>query len=275
MYVPHTHCFEAQCHPHICIKGFTPIHNSCKLSISGCKYTSTFVDVTDSFLGIVKTNILKYHLVISQGRKLEFNKITGHVEWHELRSPYGLTPSSANPNLTFCGSYEKIGHLSLMCFQVAESSAHWISPSKLAPFLHQINNFANNLHLYKGNNHEINGKCQITLHGVPANPTTNLPLLHFGHCYACFKVPQNSTHPFVHAWIDSWLNPSIFISLNASYVVARSLFPFGSSSFHNKASNSSMKLVLTPWTVFKLSNINKADNMEVEDPSNNISMNDP
>ncbi len=44
-----------------------------------------------------------------------------------------------------------------------------------------------------------------------------------------------------------------------------------------------MKLLLTPWTVFKLSNINKADNMEVEDPSNNgveafsnnISMNDP
>jgi hypothetical protein len=87
----------------------------------------------------------------------------------------------------------------------------------------------------------------------------------------------------VHAWIDSWFNPSIFINLNASYVVARSLFPFDSSYLHNKTSNSSMKLLLTPWTVFKLSNINKADNMEVEDPSNNgveafsnnISMNDP
>lgn len=50
-----------------------------------------------------------------------------------------------------------------------------------------------------------------------------------------------------------------------------------------KTSNSSMKLLLTPWTIFKLSNINKADNMEVEDLSdngvevfsNNISMNDP
>jgi hypothetical protein len=56
--------------PYICIKGFTPIHNSCNLSINGYKYTSTFVDVTDSFIRIIKTNIKRYCLVISQGGKL-------------------------------------------------------------------------------------------------------------------------------------------------------------------------------------------------------------
>jgi hypothetical protein len=111
-------------------------------------------------------------------------------------------------------------------------------------------------------------KCAYVME-FPLTQPKNLPLLHFGHCYACFKVPQNSTHPSVHAWIDSWLNSSIFIDLNASYVVARSLFPFGSSSVHNKTNNSSMKLLLTPWIAFKLSNINKANNMEMEDLSNN------
>ncbi len=154
-----------------------------------------------------------------------------------------------------------------MCFQVEESNTHWISRSKLAPFLCQINN----LHLYKGNDHGINGKCQITLHGVHANPTTNLSLLHFGHVMHVSRFPRIAhTHLCMHGLIHGSIQ-------------ARSLFPFGSSSLHNKTSNSSMKLLLTPWVVFKLSNINKADNMEVEDPldngveafSNNISMNDP
>jgi hypothetical protein len=47
------------------------------------------------------------------------------------------------------------------------------------------------------------------------------------------------------------------------------VFPFGSSFFHNKENNSSMKTLFSPWNVFKFNNSNMVDNMLVEDPSNN------
>jgi hypothetical protein len=47
------------------------------------------------------------------------------------------------------------------------------------------------------------------------------------------------------------------------------VFPFGSSYFRNKEKNSSMKTLLSPWTVFKFNNNNMVDNMLIENPSNN------
>jgi len=39
---------------------WTPFHNSCNFSINGHRYTSTFSDVTDSSLGMIKANIKNY-----------------------------------------------------------------------------------------------------------------------------------------------------------------------------------------------------------------------
>jgi len=49
---------------------WTPLHNNCNYSINGCRYTSTFLDATNSVLGMFKVNIKKYHLVTNQGGKL-------------------------------------------------------------------------------------------------------------------------------------------------------------------------------------------------------------
>ncbi len=60
---------------------------------------------------------------------------------------------------------------------------------------------------------------------------------------------------------------STLIILRASYVVTSILFPFGSNSFSNSENNSSMKLLLMPWIVFKVSNNDVVDNMLVDEPS--------
>jgi len=78
---------------------WTLVHRTYNSSISGCRYTSTFSTFTNFFLGIIRANINKYRLVTSQGGKLWFNNIMGHVKWQEPRSPNGFTPLSTYPNL--------------------------------------------------------------------------------------------------------------------------------------------------------------------------------
>jgi hypothetical protein len=65
---------------------WTPLQNSCNSSINGHRYTSMFPNVTNSFLGMFKANIKKYHLMTNQGSKLQLRSITSQVEWQELKS---------------------------------------------------------------------------------------------------------------------------------------------------------------------------------------------
>ncbi len=134
---------------------------------------------------------------------MQFNKITNHVEWHKLKSPNGLTPSSTNPSLTLCGSFAKSSHFPCMCFYLLKSNTLCIRPFELHPFLCQTNNSTKVLHLYIRNNLKIKKKCRSTFREVDYDPSTNLLLLLFGHTCDYFKLYQKSTQPFGHAWIKS------------------------------------------------------------------------
>jgi hypothetical protein len=48
----------------------TPFHNIWGSSIKGCKYTSTLLNVHDSFLGMINDNTKKYLFVTSHGGRL-------------------------------------------------------------------------------------------------------------------------------------------------------------------------------------------------------------
>ncbi len=175
-------------------------HNS---SIKGCRYTSTLEDVINSFLGIIKVNIMNYYLATNQGGRLQFNKIISPVESHEFKSPNGLTPPNANLNLMLCGSFVKSSHFSSICFQLLEFGTLHIRPFELDPFLCQTSNLIKFLQLYIRSNLGIKGKCQSTFCGVNYDPSTNLLLLHFGHTCDYFKLSPKRTQPFGHAWIES------------------------------------------------------------------------
>jgi hypothetical protein len=64
----HIHiAFKLNDAPKYASQTFTPLHNTCNSSTKGCRYTFTLEDVIDSFLGMIKVNIMKYRLVTNQG----------------------------------------------------------------------------------------------------------------------------------------------------------------------------------------------------------------
>jgi len=72
------------------------------------------------------------------------NRTTHHVKWQKIKSPNGFTLSNANPNMMFHGSIPNSSHFS----HVILTPRIQINPFVLAPCLCQINNSANDLHLY-------------------------------------------------------------------------------------------------------------------------------
>ena len=111
----------------------TPIQNS---SNNSAKNTPIFSLLRESFLDMRIHNYMKKNLVTRNRGRLYNKSRIGHVECILLVCGKGLTPSRERPNLTFLGSFPKLGSIcsNVTYFQARLSTTIFITASSLLGF---------------------------------------------------------------------------------------------------------------------------------------------
>ena len=148
-------------------------------------------------------------------------------------------PSTHNPKCMFRLSSSNSACFPLTCAHVGESYGPCILLSfEIFPACHDIKEAScgvENIRLSLG----INGKCLNTLLGTVDIPTLlYLQALHTGHVSVSAYSFLNNMHPFLHACIASYFNPSRLNILVAIPSLVGKEFGVGKITLENKCNNS-------------------------------------